>query len=411
VKSSRILIEHQCPQCGAPATLEETDHLFACQFCRVKSYLLSKDFFRYTLPSAAPENKDLIFVPYWRFKGLLFSCVEGGIRHRIVDVSHQALNSKLFPYSLGLRSQVLKLRFVTPESEGRFLHPDIAFEKMLKIILARFSEGLSEPVFHQEFIGETLSQIHSPFYVDTRLYDAILNRPVSTELPKDFNVSGFPGGKPDWRIHFAPALCPDCGWDLAAERDSLVLICRNCDSAWYPGKSKFTKLQFGYIPARNGKLTYLPFYRIKAEVTGMTLESYADLARVANLPRVIREPWKDRRFYFWSPAFKVRPGDFLRFAGNVTLQQPREMVITELPDAEMYPVTLPIMEAVESQKLNLAGFMKPRKLLFPRLPEIEIEPRSFLLVYIPFYQNGNELSQPAYRLRIDKCTLDFARHL
>ncbi|MGD9137268.1 MAG: hypothetical protein PVH42_10930, partial [Desulfobacterales bacterium] len=34
-----VLIEYQCPQCGAPATIEETDRLFTCQFCRVNSYL------------------------------------------------------------------------------------------------------------------------------------------------------------------------------------------------------------------------------------------------------------------------------------------------------------------------------------------------------------------------------------
>jgi len=91
-----ILIEHQCPQCGAPAVLKETDRLFACEFCRVKSYLLQNDFFRYMLPNSAPENKDLLFFPYWRFKGMLFSCVENGIKHRFIDISHQAVESKLF---------------------------------------------------------------------------------------------------------------------------------------------------------------------------------------------------------------------------------------------------------------------------------------------------------------------------
>jgi hypothetical protein len=49
VKKFEFLIEYQCPQCGAPAILTETDRLFTCQFCRVKSYLLPGDYFRYVL--------------------------------------------------------------------------------------------------------------------------------------------------------------------------------------------------------------------------------------------------------------------------------------------------------------------------------------------------------------------------
>jgi hypothetical protein len=120
VRSINFLIEHQCPQCGAPAILEETDRLFDCEYCRVKSYLLQKDFFRYMLPNSAPENKDLVFFPYWRFKGTFFSCVESGINHRFMDISHQAVESRYFPISVGLRSQALKLNFVTPETRGLY---------------------------------------------------------------------------------------------------------------------------------------------------------------------------------------------------------------------------------------------------------------------------------------------------
>ena len=38
-----VQIEQSCPQCGAPANLEETDRLFACPFCRVTSLLLTRD--------------------------------------------------------------------------------------------------------------------------------------------------------------------------------------------------------------------------------------------------------------------------------------------------------------------------------------------------------------------------------
>jgi hypothetical protein len=270
---------------------------------------------------------------------------------------------------------------------------------------------MPKPIFHQDFVGQTLSKIYSPFYVNGRVYDGVLNRPVSNKMADDFDPASLPGGPPDWRIRFVPALCPNCGWDLSGERDSLALICQNCNSLWYPGGDRLTKLKFGHIPNGQDHVTYLPFYRISANVSGIELDSYADLVKAANLPKVVQEEWKDTAFRFWSPAFKVRPEDFLRFSCYVTLSQPREKLTPELPTGKLYPVTLPVEEAAESLKLCLASFIKPRKVLFPQLQEITIKPKGFLLVYIPFHEKGNELSCPPFRLRINKNLLAFARHL
>ena len=112
--------------------MEETDRLFTCEFCRVKSYLVAKDVFRYLLPGQAPESKDLLYFPYWRFKGMLFSCAATGVAYKFVDISHQAVLSHLFPVSLGLRSQALKLKFVNRKTAGRFLKPTQSFEQIEK---------------------------------------------------------------------------------------------------------------------------------------------------------------------------------------------------------------------------------------------------------------------------------------
>ena len=85
-------IEHQCPQCGAPALLDETDRLFTCKFCRVKSYLTRDDFFRYILPQKT-TGQDLFFFPYWRYKGTLFSCTSDGLDERVVDASLQGVQA------------------------------------------------------------------------------------------------------------------------------------------------------------------------------------------------------------------------------------------------------------------------------------------------------------------------------
>jgi len=407
----KLLIDHQCPQCGSPIVLEETDHLFTCRYCRVKSFLAAGDFFRYVLPHSAPEGKTLVYLPYWRVKGILFSSLSGGIKHRIVDVSHQALLSDYFPASLGLRSQAMKLRFLSPETEGYFLKPTLPLEKMVQLLENRFSHGLPQSVFARCFIGETVSQIYSPFYIDGKVHDAVLNRPLASSPPADFDLTALPGGAPNWRIRFIPAQCPKCGWDLDGERDSIVLGCRNCNSVYIHTKKGFTSLKFGRVPEENDRVLYLPFYRIAAEIKGFDLRSYADLVKIANLPKVVQKGMDKTPFHFWSPAFKIRPKDFLRFSLVFTLSQPEENWVPELPGTEIYPVTLSIPEALESLKINLAGFIKPPGVLLPALPDMEIKPKDLSLVYFPFQVQRDEIHHPLYQLRTTRSVLSYARNL
>ena len=407
----RLRIEHQCPQCGAPAVLEETDRLFACQYCRVRSYLIPKDVFRYMLPSSAPKNRRLIFFPYWRFKGVLFSCVESGIKHKFIDISHQAVESSYFPISVGLRSQALKLRFVTPETSGYFLKSTLPFKSMLEIFSQRFSKSLIEPISHQSHIGETISIIYSPFYANDKLFDAVLNRPIGAILPADFDTMLQPGGRPDWHIQFTPALCPACGWDLQGQRNALVLTCKNCNSAWRPAGSRLKTLKFASIPTKKENVLYLPFWRLKADISGLELNTYADLVKIANLPKAVQKDWHHIEFHFWSPAFKVRPQVFLRLSRNLTLTQYHDKLVGKLPDGPLYPVTLPVKEAIQSLTISIANFVKPQKEVMHILRDLKIRPKSYLLVYIPFMEKHHEYIQPELNLTLNKNQLALASNL
>jgi len=407
----RLRIEYQCPQCGAPAVLEETDRLFVCKYCRVRSYLLPKDVFRYMLPSSAPKSKRLVFFPYWRFKGMLFSCAESGIKHRFIDVSHQAVASPYYPISVGLRSQALVLRFVTPETPGYFLKPTLPLKSMVDTFSQRFSRSLPDPVFHQSHIGETISMIYSPFYANDKIYDAVLNSPLGAKLPDDFDAMVFPGGRPDWRIQFTPALCPACGWDLDGKRNAWVLTCNNCNSAWRPAGNRLKSLKFAFIPAKEEHVLYLPFWRIKADIPGIELHTYADLAKIANLPKAVQKNWQDIEFHFWSPAFKVRPQVFLRLSRNLTLSQYHDKLVETLPDGPLYPVTLPVREAIQSLTISLANFAKPQKEFVHNLRNLAISPKSYLLVYIPFTEKHLEYIQSQLKLTLNKNQLALAANL
>ena len=408
--SPRLLIDHQCPQCGAPATLEETERLYTCPFCRVKSYLVTKDYFRYMLPHAAPAGQTLVFLPYWRFKGSFFVSLPGGIKTRIVDVSQQAVSSPMFPVSLGLRSQTLKLRFVAPENEGVFLKPQVSSKELLRLAEETFTSPIRDPMFAKAFVGDSMSQIYSPFYVTDQVFDGVLNRPVSPAPPEGFDVSKMEGGKPDWRIEFIPTLCPSCGWDLQGEKNALALSCKNCNSLWMNKGTGFIKLEFGLFRAETPDSVYLPFYRIRAEVSGIKLDSYADLVKTANMAKVVQAGWEEKPFRFWTPAFKIRPDDFLFFSRNMTLSQPPKEYVAELPQGEVLPVTMPLPDAVESLKINLASFIKPPKML-QVLDTVQIKAKSVALVYIPFQKSGKELFQPAFNLRTNKTLLEYAKNL
>ena len=413
MRNFNFLIEHQCPQCGAPAVLTETDRLFQCEFCRTRSYLLAGDYFRYILPSKAPESKPLVYFPYWRFKGMLFGCVPGGVRNSFVDVSQQADRHGFLPNSLGFRSQTLNMRFFTPDLEGRFLVPAHALQQAQQIVNDRFKADMPRPIYHLAHIGESLSLIYAPYYFEEKLIDAVLDEPVAAGLPENVEDLLARTDRPDWRLQFLPVLCPKCGWDLQGERDALVLLCRNCNSAWQAGGDRFKALKYAHWPAtgEEGQVLYLPFWRIQADLDGVDLQSYADLVRVANLPRVVQPEWDKLRFRFWTLAFKIRPQTFLPLATRLTLSQPQQDLNDGLPEGDLYPVNLSVEEAVESLKVILASFIRPRSVQYPRLPEIKIMPKTYLLVYVPFARTPHELIQSQAKLVILKNQLTHAKNL
>jgi hypothetical protein len=390
--------------------MEETDRLFACGFCRVKSYLEASDAFRYMLPSKAPQSKELLYFPYWRFKGMLFSCAGNGVGHKFVDVSHQAIASPVFPVSLGLRSQALKLKFITPDTEGRFVKPTQPLTRIEENFDERFGRTLPKPVLHYAHVGETISLIYAPFYIENQLYDGVLNRPVAAAAVPDFDLDQLTFENPHWRIHFMATLCPNCGWDLDGDRDALVLFCKNCTSAWYPVGKRLKQIPFGTQPIDDSDAIYLPFWRIRSKIKGLALNTYADLIKVANIPRVVQSGWENVGFRFWVPAFKVRPKIFMQLSKHMTLAQRQTEIVGELPQNRYYRINLPVTEANQSLKANLASFFRPKNKLMEILPLVRITAQSFTLVYVPFVEKHHQYIQPDLQFAINKNILALSDH-
>ena len=389
----------------------ESDRLFVCGYCRVKSYLLTRAVPQYRLPPKAPKDRELIYFPFWRFKGMLFSCLPSGIHSQFIDTSHQACPSTHFPVSLGLRSQALTLEMVTAQTPGYFISPQTPLKGAMEIFSRRFTRGIAEPLLHQANIGETVSMIYAPYYRDRGLVDAVINRPVAGGTGLAWHPEEFPGGPARAHLHFIPTLCPGCGWDLTGTRDAQVLSCPNCRSLWQPGRAGFTTVPCAHAPADFPDPLYLPFWRIKADVTGITLDSYADLVRLANLPKAVQTAWETMPFHYWTPAFKVRPRVFLRLMQMLSTSLPPEQLEHRFPDSTCLTANLPVSEAVETLRTNLAGLIRPLERMPEVLSHISITPRKALILYLPFEDRHHELVSTALNLAVNKNQLSLARNL
>jgi hypothetical protein len=316
------------------------------------------------------------------------------------------------PHTLGIRPQALTLRYITPKTAGTLFSPHLRLEDVASRIEGQLDAAARLPLLHRAVIGETASIIFTPLYVhDDRAFDAVLDRPIAAMADEEFTALRTFDQKEHVSSRYISCLCPSCGWDMDGDKETLVLLCKNCHSAWMAAPSGFEKIELSLLPAATADAHYVPFWKIKATVEGIVLKTYADLLRITNSAQVVKKEWEEQDVYFWSPAFKVSPEPFLRLSQRITLQQPAETEMQHLPDATFHPVTLPAQESMESLKVVLAECALPRKEFFPMLPQIVIRAESAKLVYVPFQSSASELINPQMSLSINKNTLRFGLHL
>ncbi len=388
--------------------LGEADRLLLCPFCRTKLYLVADNHFRYCIPAPETNSREILYLPYWRLKGMSFALTGREITNRFFDTNHLALDVQGVPFSLGLRPQVFRLRFASPEMEGRFLAPGLDARAALQFLSATAQTGLP-----QVFIGEMISLIYSPAYLENDvLYDSLLQRPLGSLNAEGRERLQALCRPPDWQVRFISTLCPQCGWDLQGEREALVLICRNCSTAWTCPATSMERVPFSVTAAdEDSPHCYLPFWRMKARIEGADLNSYADLVRLGNLPKAVTAAMEERPLYFWSPAFKINPALFLRWTRQMTACQPAGEAVDHLPAADLHPVTLPASEAGESIIITLAGLIADKRRWLPLLPRLRITLEESLLAYHPFTIGSSELIHTEMLLTINKNALAFGRQL
>jgi predicted RNA-binding Zn-ribbon protein involved in translation (DUF1610 family) len=405
-----IRLEQECPQCAAPVALHDTDRLLRCPFCGVASVLSTSDFFRLALPLKSVSDS-VVHVPYLHCKGSIFVCNSRSIAHRIVDTSRLALELTGLPLSLGMRPQAMKLRYASPDMAGLFLHHSLSLTTMLEDINHRTLTADSDPEYHRAFIGDVINIIYLPLVIDNdRLLDGVLDRPLA-RLPDGFDKAlSAHHGPLQWRMSFLASICPQCGWNLAGERDSVALTCANCHTVWEADGNTLREVAFSVVAAGGDSSVYLPFWRIRAKSEGAGIDSYGDFMRRTNQPRIPRSEWQEQPMYYWCPAFKIRPSVFLNLASRLTITQLAGGE-ERLPRATLHPVTLPKKEAVLGLKLILADSALNKEDILPLLPDIRFEILETSLVYLPFAVTSHELVLRSILLSINRKALEYGRSL
>ena len=305
----------------------------------------------------------------------------------------------------------MKLRFLSPVAGGSFLRFSLKANKILEDAARLFSKSSEETIFHRAYIGESLSLVYLPLFVDDgSLFDAVLNRRISEFVPGTIEKSV--NRNPNFSLKFLPTLCPQCGWNLKAERDSVVLTCDNCDTAWEVVGGRFSPVNIITVRSEEGHGTaYLPFWRITAEANGLKIRSFADFIRLTNQPRIIDREWEELPMSFWAPAFKIRPKMFLNLLKQFTISQKKFCYENKIPKLNIYPVTLPRSEALQSMKLTLAGSALNRKRVFPVLPEISFKVKETCLIYLPFTKGPHDMVQQQTGISINSNALAFGLKL
>jgi hypothetical protein len=433
VNGSNFQIEQQCPQCGAPIILDEADRILSCKFCRTRVYLATEDIFHFYIPPAEGISGTIYFIPYWRTKGLSYtikgmemnmehqgpsfsssisSTINGiDISYTYLDTNFLSFDSKLFPFSLGLRPQAMKLKFVgSNENEGIFLTSssktrDILMKNRQKIIGSGHQEVL---------VGETDSVIYTPVYfANGRVYDAVLKKPLDLLQKEDGegeqNLASAPAEK--WHVEFIPMLCPDCGADLPGEKDASIAFCSNCNSAWNLSNKNFTKVNYFTWQEKRDDVFYLPFWQMKVRVSGIQLESYADLIKVANLPKAPSEEWARTPFYFCAPAFKINPALFLRWCKQLTATPAPTDLINNFPAKKIYPATLSLTGALESSLITLTSLMADKRHLAEIAPSLKFTLEDFSLILHPFAISAQELVHTKIGFSMEMSALNLGAYL
>ncbi|THB78280.1 MAG: hypothetical protein D6B25_04745 [Desulfobulbaceae bacterium] len=396
----------------------EADRLTTCVFCDIKNYRVDGGLQRFMLPDKIPtriERSEVIYFPYLRFKGNIYSCRGRTIDYKVLDTTHQGLKVQDIPPSLGLRPQAMTIQMVNGSHSGRFLRrkePAVTILQRASLLAESFSDYGNDTLFHRAFIGETVSCIYLPLYRDgNSLYDGVLNRRISSFEPWYTQENGSVRYSKEWEPTFLATVCPKCGAAMEGGSDALVLHCYNCHTCCAEKNGKFVPVPFEMVQAQNPNSVYIPFWRISAQSGKSKLRSLADLLRLTNQPVVVNKHHEKQELTFWIPAIKIRPQIFLKVAKSATLTQLKFLKGEQRLAKPIQPVTMPLKEATQALKSVVAETSVNKKEVLEQLPDINFSIKRNTLIFLPFEDTGHDFVQEESSLSIASSVVEFGRKL
>ena len=412
-----LIISHSCPSCGGPVEMDEADRLTVCPYCEVQNYMAGGSMLRFVLPDTVPDHIDrssIFYFPYLRFKGNIYTCIGREVGCKVLDTTHQGLDARMLPPSLGLRPQAMKIVMVHKGMTGRFVKRSTSPAAVLQKAenLARsVIDSVEDQLYHRAFIGESVSCLYLPVYIDNdRLHGGVLNRVLGPAEDWFFDTDKLMDFNKHWLPSYLAMICPHCGDSMQGEPDSLIVTCFNCETCWAERDGSFARVGYELVEGR-AEDTYLPFWRFEVTSTGIEMDSFADLLRVTNQPVVVRDAHHNRRLQFWIPALKIRPKVFITMAKGATLSQLKFPEGAVHLERNIKRPTLPMKEALQAVKSVLAETSMNKKDVLPMLSEMKLSAKDTRLVYLPFKDRSHDLVQRHSPLAVSKSVIRTARRL
>jgi len=393
-------VEHNCPQCGGPVALDEDERILTCGYCRVRLFVANGGGpMRYVLPPRHADVGSIVMVPYWRLRGLVFRGVACALTPRLVDGTRLASPSPGLAPTLGVRPQAMALRFASAELGDRFVAPSV--EPRFSAVRKTRTPGtrlLDDALFEIPLVPVT-SIVYQPVRLAGGVFDAIGSRRLGALAADDWLAQAGAMDEAAPTVRFLSTLCPWCSWQLDSHPESLVLTCGLCRSAYVAIEKGLTQIDYWRLPANGwAPVCHAPFWRVRAEVAGAGLDSWAQFARFANLPAVVRTAWENEGIDYWIPAFTATADQFLRLARTMTLARlapvPAGRDHEAKPIAQPGPVTLPPSCLPNAVKILLADAGHPKVTVFPRLADFAPRVTRADLVYVPLADAGADFVNP-----------------
>ena len=249
-----LQISHSCPSCGGPVEMKEADRLTSCLYCDVRNYMVHNGLLRYVLPDQVPKHiarDKILYFPYLRFKGNMYTCQGMDVQTKVLDTTHRGIETALLPLSLGVKPQAMKVDLVSKKHEGLFIRRQetaITVLQRASMVEDTVSDLNEQALNHRAFIGESVSCIYLPLYIENGLvYDGVLTRKIGRAEPWMTDKKTLVRYQQEWQPRFLATICPQCGASMQGEHDSLVMNCYNCNSCWAEKNNKFVPVPYSLL--------------------------------------------------------------------------------------------------------------------------------------------------------------------